>query len=112
MAMHRSSGQGMRSRPRSRVGPWSVVLAGLDVVSVGLILRALVSGVVALPQGFTDNGVLGAWGQSIVAIGAACVVTGVIAVALAMIVRRWSSWPPFGLLPVALPLPEAALGKV
>jgi hypothetical protein len=48
----------MRSRPRSRIGSSSVVLAGLDVVSVVLILRALVSGVVALPRGFTRSWVV------------------------------------------------------
>lgn len=96
-----------------RAGWWAVALVGPTAENVALILLARAVGVVELPDGFTDNWAFSLWGLAIWATGMARVVAGVVATTR----RHERSWMVevatlLELLPVALLLSEAALGKV
>jgi hypothetical protein len=112
MVTQRITRHAMRRLPRSRVGWWAVALAGLTLASVVLLLLAIASGIVGYPRTFTGNWVVTGWGLSVWATAMACLVAGIVAITR----RHERSWMVLlatfvGLLPIALLLSEAALGK-
>jgi len=111
--MERSAPHAMRWSPESRLGRWSVALAGVTVASIALlVLVVYLLGVVEPADSYTDDWLQTAWGVFIWVSALACFVVGAVAIAR----RHERSWAVLtatllGLLPAALLLSEVALGK-
>jgi len=111
--MERSAPHAMRWSPESRLGRWSVALAGVTVASIALLVVVVyLLGVIEPADSYTDDWLQTAWGVFIWVSALACFVVGAVAIAR----RHERSWAVLtatllGLLPAALLLSEVALGK-
>ena len=97
--------------PQSRLGTWTLTLAGLAVGGTVISVIAFASGLVESADGFTDNWFLTGSGAAILASAAASVVTG----GLALFRRHDRSWLvvlafAFGILVTALTLQQVGEG--
>ena len=111
--MQLTASASVRWLPQSRIGRWSVALAGVSVTCIALlVLVVYVLGLVEPADSYTDDWAQAAWGVLIWATALASLVVGVVA-----ITRRHErsllvmAAVLLGLLPVALLISEIALGK-
>ena len=70
--------------PRSRLGQWTVALAGVAVAGTAAAILGFATGLLEPADGFTDKPLLTIWGIVMVVSSTASVVTG----ALAMVRRH------------------------
>lgn len=77
---HTGTRHRLRWSPESRIGRWTVALAGASVVGLVLLGVGFATGALESAASFSENWFLTAWGVGILATGAGSAVAGALAI--------------------------------